>query len=82
MAFHRQTANIAHRLTGQLLARTPILQHHQLGAGGAIDNRNDIGRVAVLGEPSRFVGYVFPVAERSRHSVVSNFETLVLSHGE
>ena len=51
-------------------------------AGRAIDNLNNIGRVAVLGEPSRFVGDVFPVAESAGHAVVSNFKTLVLSHGE
>jgi len=35
-------------------------------------------RVAALCEPSCFVGYVFPVAERTRHAVVPNFETFVV----
>ena len=64
------------------LTRPPIRKHDDLRAGRAFDNLDNVGRVAALGEPSRLVGYVFPVAVGSRHAVVADFKALVIGHGE
>ena len=57
-----------------------VLEHDQPGAGGAVEDLDNIFRVSRFEIASRLVGDLLAVAERPRHAVDDDLEAFVAVH--